>query len=140
MCRPEKVQPNDYPKWKALISDIPRKEGEPQKEYVKRLSSYAALQGLPTISDKIYVPLNESTDYDEFLILKNGEKESPVDDEYSAEDPTVLDPYDREYRLTVLNALSFLIEKDDIDGSVMEKKKSNLSRAIEQIFMKEVGR
>ena len=141
MGRHEKVQPNDYPKWKELISDIPRKDNEPQKEYVKRLSEYAAAKyGLPEISDKIYVPLNQSETYDEFLTLKNGEKDNQDDDPYAAKDVTIQDPYDREYRLCVLNAITFIIELDVLDESKREKKRKNLLDCIEQIFLKEANR
>ena len=75
MSRPEKVQPKDYPVWKALIDEIPRKEKEPKKEYVKRLNGHAALRGLEKISDKIFTPLEISTTYEEFLRLKNDRKE-----------------------------------------------------------------
>ena len=75
MSRPEKVQPKDYPVWKKLIDEIPRKEKEPKKEYVKRLNGHAALRGLEKISDKIFTPLEISTTYEEFLRLKNDRKE-----------------------------------------------------------------
>lgn len=67
-------------------------------------------------------------------------REASKNDLYAADDITVPDPYDREYRLAVLEVLSYLIEKDELDGSADYKRKTNLKSTIERIFLKEADR